>query len=865
MHGRRREDLPVLSPEKREAQRQKIRQAFALLQKLLTQRKSGIFAPEVLQGTRKLIEFHPELSTIWNYRREVLIRILEKPCEAAPEGLRAPTEEGYPDMPTSIESSSTPSSCFVPPSEVARNVTASESSSNSTQCFFCRRYSRLLQVLRDEMQITTNIITSGSAKAYCVWLHRSWTLARLAAHEFTRHSLHASAHPPSSPSPPDTLKRTVDEEEDLQLQDSPLEQPAHLLHTDQQPLKKEQDEQASVCGCCKALCPTVNPTPINPSARTCGLDAAVQLLQDEVNACERLLTEADCRNFHCWQHRATVLVWLAAFMRYRDRQRDGQEKESDCSSLFLSKRCTSPNAALSLLLIQSDFSNYSAWHLRSMLPEVQQNIKEELDRLWHALYTDPSDQSLWQYYNSLFTVSGLEAAGRLLSVRGASRVFPFTLLFFFSEPCLVSPEHSRIVPLGKKGSNAPVKPLKGRWIPMSTLYLARVSGCTARMSGRLSHLPSPVWNFVLPPDSSARDILKEPLRVHLALSQYGGFLADEGRGIDAFHLQRLKSFSPELAPIASLPAQRTYREPAEPLLSGASEIPHPAAEDSSDALSSASFLWKCHTIIPCTDSKRPSEAGKGPTELWAICHRLSCTGTGCGCSVVKEDAFKEQAAATADPEVTAFAEAVAAAGGCLPEYVSADLVKTEIERLEEFFEHESECAGGQLSKLEWMLLRFTRALSPHSCRRASSTSDVAMLDENYADTVRTETHTYLRSSEAESRPRHRSLTFFQHVWYPLLLEAVNVKELSLSSAAPPGSPTNTVMLDWHIPFLPYLRELHVCGTKISQLSLLLLSVAQLPCIYRVDATDTQLLPVNEDPALSEDEDLIEALGASTLQ
>ncbi|XP_026190915.1 uncharacterized protein LOC34623271 [Cyclospora cayetanensis] len=753
MHGRRREDLPVLSPEKREAQRQKIRQAFALLQKLLTQRKSGIFAPEVLQGTRKLIEFHPELSTIWNYRREVLIRILEKPCEAAPEGLRAPTEEGYPDMPTSIESSSTPSSCFVPPSEVARNVTASESSSNSTQCFFCRRYSRLLQVLRDEMQITTNIITSGSAKAYCVWLHRSWTLARLAAHEFTRHSLHASAHPPSSPSPPDTLKRTVDEEEDLQLQDSPLEQPAHLLHTDQQPLKKEQDEQASVCGCCKALCPTVNPTPINPSARTCGLDAAVQLLQDEVNACERLLTEADCRNFHCWQHRATVLVWLAAFMRYRDRQRDGQEKESDCSSKKNAQfqAWTGPvdsalwplgarwgraskavlfrlDTALSLLLIQSDFSNYSAWHLRSMLPEVQQNIKEELDRLWHALYTDPSDQSLWQYYNSLFTVSGLEAAGLSLT-------------------------HLPARP----------DPRPATFPPCATTQL---------MSGRLSHLPSPVWNFVLPPDSSARDILKEPLRVHLALSQYGGFLADEGRGIDAFHLQRLKSFSPELAPIASLPAQRTYREPAEPLLSGASEIPHPAAEDSSDALSSASFLWKCHTIIPCTDSKRPSEAGKGPTELWAICHRLSCTGTGCGCSVVKEDAFKEQAAATADPEVTAFAEAVAAAGGCLPEYVSADLVKTEIERLEEFFEHESECAGGQLSK---------------------------------------------------------------------------------------------VMLDWHIPFLPYLRELHVCGTKISQLSLLLLSVAQLPCIYRVDATDTQLLPVNEDPALSEDEDLIEALGASTLQ
>lgn len=61
-------------------------------------------------------------------------------------------------------------------------------------------------------------------------------------------------------------------------------------------------------------------------------------------------------------------------------------------------------------LINSNFSNYSAWHHRSVIfssytsEEIVSTAKEEFNWLLNAFFTDPSDQSAWIYYRWLLNV-----------------------------------------------------------------------------------------------------------------------------------------------------------------------------------------------------------------------------------------------------------------------------------------------------------------------------------------------------------------------------------------------------------------------------------------------------------------------------
>lgn len=72
---------------------------------------------------------------------------------------------------------------------------------------------------------------------------------------------------------------------------------------------------------------------------------------------------------------------------------------------------------LALGMIKKSFSNYSAWHYRSkLMPKLSnQNgfilnrnyvipmstIQSDLDMLKHAFFTDPKDQSPWNYHEWL--------------------------------------------------------------------------------------------------------------------------------------------------------------------------------------------------------------------------------------------------------------------------------------------------------------------------------------------------------------------------------------------------------------------------------------------------------------------------------
>ncbi|XP_078161613.1 RAB geranylgeranyl transferase alpha subunit 1 isoform X2 [Carex rostrata] len=97
-----------------------------------------------------------------------------------------------------------------------------------------------------------------------------------------------------------------------------------------------------------------------------------------------MLLKADARNFHGWSYR-----------RYIARLKDVSEEEE---------------LKFTMDMINTNFSNYSAWHNRSMLLsnllrnkvkgflERENILSDEFELVRQALFTDPSDQSGWFYH-----------------------------------------------------------------------------------------------------------------------------------------------------------------------------------------------------------------------------------------------------------------------------------------------------------------------------------------------------------------------------------------------------------------------------------------------------------------------------------
>ncbi|KAK0526604.1 Rab geranylgeranyltransferase [Tilletia horrida] len=138
----------------------------------------------------------------------------------------------------------------------------------------------------------------------------------------------------------------------------------------------------------------------------------------ELKLVEHML-DLDPRNFHGWDYRRHLLVQLSLSLSSSPSSSSDPTPSLPATTTFpdiLPTPLLKQELAYTLRKIESNFSNFSAWHQRSrVLPALwareqadakqrAQQRDEELELIRQAMYTDPSDSSIWIYHRWL--VSG---------------------------------------------------------------------------------------------------------------------------------------------------------------------------------------------------------------------------------------------------------------------------------------------------------------------------------------------------------------------------------------------------------------------------------------------------------------------------
>ena len=125
-------------------------------------------------------------------------------------------------------------------------------------------------------------------------------------------------------------------------------------------------------------------------------ESTSKILEMELKLCDKMLSK-DERNFHCWNYRYSILKTYFTEIGKRLSEED-KVKEA---KIALAKR----EFDMAEGMIKKNFSNFSAWTFRTKLYPVlfgvdqipTEELKKDLALLKHAFFTDPKDQSPWNY------------------------------------------------------------------------------------------------------------------------------------------------------------------------------------------------------------------------------------------------------------------------------------------------------------------------------------------------------------------------------------------------------------------------------------------------------------------------------------
>eukprot|EP00948_MAST-09A_sp_MAST-9A-sp1_P000717 g717.t1 len=143
-------------------------------------------------------------------------------------------------------------------------------------------------------------------------------------------------------------------------------------------------------------------------------EAIKELLNEEIRLCETFLMK-DERNFHCWRHLRCIVTLLEDYgvnLETLPAENEGKKVHQD-SITKLDRETKEYQLDFSLNCIQRNFSNYSAWHHRTIylqktLQQEEQKknkdsmltmAKHELGLVRNAIFTEPDDQSAWFYHH----------------------------------------------------------------------------------------------------------------------------------------------------------------------------------------------------------------------------------------------------------------------------------------------------------------------------------------------------------------------------------------------------------------------------------------------------------------------------------
>ncbi|KAH8739972.1 Rab geranylgeranyltransferase [Cryptosporidium ryanae] len=202
----------------------------------------------------------------------------------------------------------------------------------------------------------------------------------------------------------------------------------------------------------------------------------LKMLANELDLCKKLLNFDD-RNFHCWKHRSFVLTCLK-YLSVKYSWSDFSENLHYEEFKFLNN------------LIQNNFSNYSAWHQRILLSgnkhlfDTLDDFNREVKLVHTAIFTEPNDQSIWQYYSWLmekllpkiifkdtkfnvcprFFIKTVKLSSNLKDgIEFSNKNFGHSISIKLSNYCFISQEYSNVM-LVLNNNLIPIK--NGNWIPI---------------------------------------------------------------------------------------------------------------------------------------------------------------------------------------------------------------------------------------------------------------------------------------------------------------------------------------------------------------------------------------------------------------